>query len=125
MQSNDLVGNMQEPNDELELQQLEAWMKSGRFAETTRPYSARDVLPLRPVVHRTYISEHQAKKLHTLLKDLSANGNASFTFGALDPVQVIHMAPYLSSIYVSGWQCSSTASSTNEPGKFDLFLLIF
>ena len=22
----------------------------------------------------------------------------------------------LSSIYVSGWQCSSTASSTNEPG---------
>ncbi len=26
------------------------------------------------------------------------------------------MAPHLSSIYVSGWQCSSTASSTNEPG---------
>ena len=24
--------------------------------------------------------------------------------------------PDLSSIYVSGWQCSSTASSTNEPG---------
>ena len=26
------------------------------------------------------------------------------------------MAPHLSSIYISGWQCSSTASSTNEPG---------
>eukprot|EP00587_Corethron_hystrix_P005634 CAMPEP_0113309570 /NCGR_PEP_ID=MMETSP0010_2-20120614/7558_1 /TAXON_ID=216773 ORGANISM="Corethron hystrix, Strain 308" /NCGR_SAMPLE_ID=MMETSP0010_2 /ASSEMBLY_ACC=CAM_ASM_000155 /LENGTH=461 /DNA_ID=CAMNT_0000164843 /DNA_START=293 /DNA_END=1678 /DNA_ORIENTATION=- /assembly_acc=CAM_ASM_000155 len=26
------------------------------------------------------------------------------------------MSPHLSSIYVSGWQCSSTASSTNEPG---------
>jgi isocitrate lyase len=26
------------------------------------------------------------------------------------------MAPHLSSIYVSGWQCSSTASTTNEPG---------
>jgi len=26
------------------------------------------------------------------------------------------MAPHLSSIYVSGWQCSSTSSSTNEPG---------
>lgn len=26
------------------------------------------------------------------------------------------MAPHLTSIYVSGWQCSSTASSTNEPG---------
>ena len=26
------------------------------------------------------------------------------------------MAPHLTSIYVSGWQCSSTASTTNEPG---------
>lgn len=26
------------------------------------------------------------------------------------------MAKYLKSIYVSGWQCSSTASTTNEPG---------
>ena len=26
------------------------------------------------------------------------------------------MAPHLSSVYVSGWQCSSTASTTNEPG---------
>jgi isocitrate lyase len=26
------------------------------------------------------------------------------------------MAPYLTSIYVSGWQCSSTASTSNEPG---------
>jgi isocitrate lyase len=41
---------------------------------------------------------------------------ASFTYGALDPVQVIQMAKYLETIYVSGWQCSSTASTTNEPG---------
>tara|TARA_B100000524_G_C23410892_1_gene284193 strand:- start:384 stop:551 length:168 start_codon:yes stop_codon:yes gene_type:complete len=26
------------------------------------------------------------------------------------------MAPHLSSIYVSGWQSSSTASTSNEPG---------
>jgi isocitrate lyase len=26
------------------------------------------------------------------------------------------MAPHLSSVYVSGWQSSSTASTTNEPG---------
>jgi isocitrate lyase len=26
------------------------------------------------------------------------------------------MGKYLDTIYVSGWQCSSTASSTNEPG---------
>lgn len=45
----------------------------------------------------------------------NANGY-SHTFGALDPVQAIQMAPHLSSVYVSGWQCSSTASTTNEPG---------
>jgi len=34
----------------------------------------------------------------------------------LDPVQVVEMAPYLSTVYVSGWQSSSTASTSNEPG---------
>lgn len=34
----------------------------------------------------------------------------------LDPVQVTQMVKYLETIYVSGWQSSSTASSTNEPG---------
>ena len=34
----------------------------------------------------------------------------------LDPVQVTQMAKYLETVYVSGWQSSSTASSTNEPG---------
>merc|ERR1712066_964858 len=33
-----------------------------------------------------------------------------------DPVQVVQMAKYLTSVYVSGWQSSSTASTSNEPG---------
>jgi isocitrate lyase len=40
----------------------------------------------------------------------------SRTFGALDPIHVAQMAKYVDSIYVSGWQCSSTASTSNEPG---------
>ncbi|KAF4302611.1 isocitrate lyase [Botryosphaeria dothidea] len=43
------------------------------------------------------------------------NKDVSFTFGCLDPVQVTQMAKYLDTVYVSGWQCSATASSTNEP----------
>lgn len=31
-------------------------------------------------------------------------------------LQVTQMAKYLTSVYVSGWQCSSTASTSNEPG---------
>jgi isocitrate lyase len=61
-------------------------------------------------------SSQQADKLHSLLTRLHSVGGYSHTFGALDPVQVTQMGPHLSSIYVSGWQCSSTASTTNEPG---------
>lgn len=61
-------------------------------------------------------SSQQSTKLWDLLTSLHDVGGYSHTFGALDTVQVIQMAPHLSSIYVSGWQCSSTASTTNEPG---------
>jgi isocitrate lyase len=44
------------------------------------------------------------------------NNDVSYTYGCLDPVMVTQMAKYLDTVYVSGWQCSSTASSTDEPG---------
>lgn len=44
------------------------------------------------------------------------NGEASATYGCLDPVMVTQMAKYLDTVYVSGWQSSSTASSSDEPG---------
>ena len=53
---------------------------------------------------------------------MQATGGHSRTFGALDPVQVTLMAPHLTSIYVSGWQSSSTVSTSNEPGALTLTL---
>lgn len=50
------------------------------------------------------------------LKDAYNKKSFHHTFGALDPVQVINLTKYLQTVYVSGWQCSSTASVTNEPG---------
>jgi len=55
-------------------------------------------------------------KLYTMMRDHQAKGTCSHTFGALDTVQVVQMAKYLTSVYVSGWQSSSTASTSNEPG---------
>jgi isocitrate lyase len=84
-----------------------------------------DVAALRPSPDARYgaieavntsFSDGQSKKLFSLVTRLYPIGGYSHTYGALDPVQVIQMAPHLSSIYISGWQCSSTASSTNEPG---------
>lgn len=43
------------------------------------------------------------------------NGDASFTYGCLEPTMLTQMAKYLDTVYVSGWQSSSTASSTDEP----------
>lgn len=40
----------------------------------------------------------------------------SLAYGALDAIEVVNASKYLQSMYVSGWQCSSTSSSTNEPG---------
>lgn len=58
-------------------------------------------------MHRT----HQS-----IVTDNKQNNDVSFTYGCLDPVMVTQMAKYLDTVYVSGWQCSSTASSTDEPG---------
>lgn len=65
---------------------------------------------------QTYPSDIQGKKLFSLLSKHAANKTPSHTYGALDPVQVTQMARYLETVYVSGWQSSSTASTTNEPG---------
>ncbi|CAJ0835825.1 11281_t:CDS:2 [Entrophospora sp. SA101] len=101
---------------EHEASEVERWWKSGRFAHIKRPYSAKEIVSKRGLLKQQYPSDTQAKKLWSLLNSHKKNKTASHTFGALDPVQVAQMAKYLETVYVSGWQCSSTASTSNEPG---------
>lgn len=95
---------------------MHRWWQSPRFKDTVRPYSAEDVAALRSSIPIGYAAAHTAKKLWQLLEQKQASRDFAHTFGALDPIQVAQMAPHLSTVYVSGWQCSSTASTTNEPG---------
>lgn len=99
-----------------EVKQVKQWWTSERFKGVKRPYTAETVVSLRGTFKQEYGSSQQAKKLWQLLKKHQANKTASHTFGALDPIQVAQMAKYIETVYVSGWQCSSTASSSNEPG---------
>ena len=62
------------------------------------------------------VGVRQSRKLWQLLKQAKDTKGHLNTFGMLDPVQVTQAAKYLSTAYVSGWQCSSTASTSNEPG---------
>ncbi|OMJ17612.1 Isocitrate lyase [Smittium culicis] len=95
---------------------IKKWWASPRFAHTKRPYSAESIASKRGTIEPQYPSNIMAKKLYALLLEHQKNGTGSNTFGALDPIQVAQMAKYLDTIYVSGWQCSSTASTSNEPG---------
>ncbi|KAF9562210.1 isocitrate lyase 1 [Mortierella alpina] len=99
-----------------EVAKVKAWWATERFSLITRPYSAESIVSKRGTIDQDYASNVQAKKLWKLLKNHRKNRTASHTFGALDPIQVAQMAKYLETVYVSGWQCSSTASSSNEPG---------
>ncbi|KAG9415208.1 hypothetical protein AC1031_008648 [Aphanomyces cochlioides] len=98
------------------VKEMKAFMSQDRFRHTTRPYTAEDVVKLQGSMVQSYASGQQASKLYSMLRALQAQGKCSHTFGALDTIQVVQMAKHLTSVYISGWQSSSTASTSNEPG---------
>ena len=79
------------------VQQKDAFMKQNRFSQITRNYSAKEVAELSGShdSESVYPSAAQAMKLYTLLRKNQAAGTATHTFGALDPIQVVQMAPSL------------------------------
>ena len=95
---------------------LDQWMRSDRFRHVVRPYTPKQVQQLQPEHQSIHLSNFMSKKLYSLLRNHQQNGTATSTFGSLDPVQVVQMAPHTETIYVSGWQAASTAASSNEPG---------
>eukprot|EP00403_Amphidinium_massartii_P021316 CAMPEP_0178404912 /NCGR_PEP_ID=MMETSP0689_2-20121128/18131_1 /TAXON_ID=160604 /ORGANISM="Amphidinium massartii, Strain CS-259" /LENGTH=551 /DNA_ID=CAMNT_0020025917 /DNA_START=107 /DNA_END=1762 /DNA_ORIENTATION=- len=106
----------EDPDFKARVEEMEKFMSSDRFKHTKRSFSAEDVVHLQGSFPLHYNGAKMSEKLYTMLRDLQAKGSCSHTFGALDPVQVVQMAKYLKTVYVSGWQSSSTASTSNEPG---------
>jgi len=106
-----------EDNFQDRVKAMAEWQAQPRFKHVKRPYSTEEVVRLQgSVVHENSFQSAQANKLYDYMRTCKENKTCEFTFGALDPVQVTQMAKYLNTVYVSGWQCSSTASTTNEPG---------
>jgi len=98
------------------VKEMTAFMGSERFKHTTRPYKVEDVVKLQGTMPLHFTGAKISDKLYKMMREHQAKGTCSHTFGALDPVQVVQMAKYLTTVYVSGWQSSSTASTSNEPG---------
>ncbi|KAI9663934.1 MAG: isocitrate lyase 1 [Bathelium mastoideum] len=99
-----------------EVKTVKQWWSDSRWRYTKRPFTAEQIVAKRGNLKIEYPSNAMSKKLWKILEGRFQNKDVSFTYGCLDPVMVTQMAKYLDTIYVSGWQCSSTASSTDEPG---------
>ncbi|KAK4241410.1 isocitrate lyase [Achaetomium macrosporum] len=121
MAANNMLNPAVDPNleDELfakEVEEVKKWWSDPRWRYTKRPFTAEQIVNKRGNLKVEYASNAQAKKLWKILEKRFQNRDASYTYGCLEPTMVTQMAKYLDTVYVSGWQSSSTASSSDEPG---------
>ncbi|KAF4550436.1 Isocitrate lyase [Elsinoe fawcettii] len=99
-----------------EVRELKQWWTDSRWRYTKRPYTAEQIVQKRGTIKVDFPSNELSKKLWQTVESRFKSKEASFTYGCLDPVMITQMAKYLDTVYVSGWQSSSTASTSNEPG---------
>lgn len=99
-----------------EVADVKKWWSDTRWRFTKRPFTAEQIVAKRGNLKIEYPSNTQAKKLWGILEGRFKTGDASYTYGCLEPTMLTQMAKYLDTVYVSGWQSSSTASSSDEPG---------
>ncbi|KAJ5482857.1 Isocitrate lyase [Penicillium diatomitis] len=98
-----------------DVEAVQNWWKDSRWRFTKRPFTAEQIVAKRGNLTISYPSAVQAKKLWGILEQNWQNKEASYTYGCLEPTMITQMCKFLDTIYVSGWQSSSTASSTDEP----------
>ncbi|KAI6538007.1 isocitrate lyase 1 [Pyricularia oryzae] len=121
MASKNMVNPAVEPSmeDDLfarEVAEVKQWWSDPRWRYTKRPFTAEQIVSKRGNLKIEYPSNVQSKKLWKILEGRFQKRDASYTYGCLEPTMVTQMAKYLDTVYVSGWQSSSTASSSDEPG---------
>jgi isocitrate lyase len=96
-----------------QIQQLNAqWNKDKRWKGIERPYTAEDVVKLRPSIAIEHsLAKHGADTLWKLLN----NEPYLAAFGALNGSQAVQMVKAgLKSIYLSGWQVAADANLSGQ-----------
>ena len=112
-----------------QIQDVKAWWATPRYHGVKRPYSAEDVVSKRGALQQTYPSSLMARKLFDLLEGRAMarkpvhtswcpshrrRSDLTLSVGAIDPVQMSQQAAHQEVLYISGWACSSTLTTTNE-----------
>jgi len=121
MAANNMINPAVDPEKEEQLYLAEVaavkqWWAGSRRRFTKRPFTAEQIVAKRGNMKIEYPSNTQAKKLWKILEGRFQNKDASYTYGCLEPTMLTQMAKFLDTVYVSGWQSSSTASASDEPG---------
>ncbi|CAG8974818.1 hypothetical protein HYALB_00000432 [Hymenoscyphus albidus] len=121
MATNKMANFAVDPNKEEqifldEVAAVKKWWSDPRWRYTKRSFTAEQIVAKRGNLKIEYPSNTQSKKLWRILEGRFKNGEASYTYGCLEPTMLTQMAKYLDTVYVSGWQSSSTASASDEPG---------
>ncbi|OBT51067.1 isocitrate lyase [Pseudogymnoascus sp. 24MN13] len=99
-----------------EVAAVKQWWSDSRWRQTKRPFTAEQIVSKRGTIQINYPSNNQSKKLWNILEQRFKEGDASYTYGCLEPTMLTQMAKYLDTVYVSGWQSSASASASDEPG---------
>jgi isocitrate lyase len=98
--------------------EVQDFIDSDRFSETTRLYSARQVAEQRGTIGTDYrIARENAKAFHARLRELFAQKKSITTFGPYSPSQAVTMKRQgIEGIYLGGWATSAKGSITEDPG---------
>ncbi len=103
---------------ESEVDATEQWFASDRFRETTRLYSARQVVEQRGTIPHDYtVARVAAEGFYRRLTELRDAGRSITTFGPYSPGQAVAMRRAgIEGIYLGGWATSAKGSLHEDPG---------
>lgn len=102
-----------------QVEALQKWFDSPRFARVLRLYSARQVAAQRGGIAVDYmVAREAAAAFHARLRELFAERKCITTFGPYSPGQAVTMRRLgIEGIYLGGWATSAKGSVTEDPGS--------
>jgi len=102
-----------------QVEALQQWFDSPRFARVLRLYSARQVAAQRGGIAVDYtVAREAAAAFHARLRELFAERRSITTFGPYSPGQAVTMRRLgIEGIYLGGWATSAKGSVTEDPGS--------
>nr|AAK56934.1 isocitrate lyase [Ogataea angusta] len=106
--------DQEERDFQKEVEEIKKWWAEPRLEGHQESLSGRGDCEKTVHHQKPQRFRHDGKEGVQVARGAPKNKTVSFTFGALDPIHVTQMAKYLDTIYVSGWQCSATASTSTS-----------